>query len=265
MAEDRELTRRRFLELVAAAGAGALAAGCAPAAPKASAGASASGVPAARLMVKPAAPTGTIAAGISSLGLSAERDAFIYVPPGLDPGKEAPLLVLLHGAGGSAAWWKPETIAALADPAGIIIVAPSSAGATWDLRLDGYGPDVEIVDASMRFAFAHCRVDPARLALGGFSDGASYALSLGLENGDLFSALLAFSPGLCATDARRGTPRVYITHGTQDTVLPIDSSSRLIVPTLRKLGYDVTYREFDGGHTVDRALAVQGMRWFAGP
>lgn len=38
-------------------------------------------------------------------------------------------------------------------------------------------------------------VDTTRLGVGGFSDGASYALSLGLTNGDLFTHVIAFSPG----------------------------------------------------------------------
>jgi phospholipase/carboxylesterase len=38
------------------------------------------------------------------------------------------------------------------------------------------------------------------VALGGFSDGASYALSLDLTNGDLFASLIAFSPGFIQLD-----------------------------------------------------------------
>ena len=39
-------------------------------------------------------------------------------------------------------------------------------------------------------------IDPSRIAMAGFSDGASYSLSVGLANGDLFSAVFGFSPGL---------------------------------------------------------------------
>jgi predicted esterase len=35
----------------------------------------------------------------------------------------------------------------------------------------------------------------ATLAVSGFSDGASYALSIGPANGDLFTHVMAFSPG----------------------------------------------------------------------
>ena len=58
--------------------------------------------------------------------------------------------------------------------------------------------------------------------------GASYALSVGLTNGDLFSDILAFSPGFMAPAVRHGAPNIFISHGTQDTVLPIDRCSRRI-------------------------------------
>src|SRR3712207_7974813 len=50
----------------------------------------------------------------------------------------------------------------------------------------------------------------------GFSDGASYALSLGIPNGDLFTHLVAFSPGFAAPDGQRGHPRVFVGHGVDD-------------------------------------------------
>jgi predicted esterase len=39
----------------------------------------------------------------------------------------------------------------------------------------------------LSFVFDAYPVDPERIAVSGFSDGASYALSLGLINGTLFS------------------------------------------------------------------------------
>jgi len=84
-----------------------------------------------------------------------------------------------------------------------------------------------------------CNVDPKHLALGGFSDGASYALSLGMTNGDLFTALMAFSPGFSRPAANRGKPRIFVAHGRQDQILAIDATSRPIVRSLKKDGYDV--------------------------
>jgi predicted esterase len=35
------------------------------------------------------------------------------------------------------------------------------------------------------------------------------------------------------------------------------------VPALKRRGYDVTFREFDGGHEVPAGIAGEGMRWVA--
>ena len=101
-----------------------------------------------------------------------------------------------------------------------------------------------------------------RRAVVGFSDGASYALSLGPTNGDLFTRVIAFSPGFASPGARRGMPPVFVSHGTRDGVLPIERCSRRIVPRLEREGYEVCYREFDGPHTVPRSIAHEALGWF---
>lgn len=82
-----------------------------------------------------------------------------------------------------------------------------------------------------------------------------------MTNGDLFRAVLAFSPGFAAPAASVGRPRVFIAHGTDDRVLPIARTSRRIVPRLREAGYRVRYEEFDGGHTVPDAVARSAVTW----
>jgi predicted esterase len=101
------------------------------------------------------------------------------------------------------------------------------------------------------------------VTLGGLSDGATYALALGLVNGDLFTRLVAFSPGFLKQVDRNGRPRVFVSHGTGDTVFYIGTSSRAIVQQLRGEGYDVTYREFDGGHEVPDAIARDAFAWLS--
>jgi phospholipase/carboxylesterase len=105
-------------------------------------------------------------------------------------------------------------------------------------------------------------VQARTVAVAGFSDGASYALSLGLGNGDLFTHVIAFAPGFMAPEAQVGSPRLFVTHGVGDRILPIDVCSRRLVPRLERAGYDLLYREFDGGHVVPPVLASEAMRWF---
>ena len=186
----------------------------------------------------------------------------LYVPESYGPERPAPLVVVLHGAGGQArdalALLRP-----LADATGMVLLAPTSRQYTWDVIIRGYGPDVEALDGLLEEAFSHYALDPARLAVGGFSDGASYALSLGINNGDLFSHVLAFSPGFMAPSVRVGAPRFFVSHGTRDDVLPIDLCSRRILPQLERMGYGVTYREFEGGHTVPPEIALEATGWLA--
>ncbi len=130
------------------------------------------------------------------------------------------------------------------------------------MLVGSYGPDVRFLDRALEQAFGRLAVDEGRLAVGGFSDGASYALSLGLTNGDLFTHVIAFSPGFSAPAERRGEPPIFVSHGTRDEVLPIGRASRRIVPRLEREGYEVTYREFDGPHAVPEAVAREALGWF---
>jgi predicted esterase len=218
-----------------------------------------------RLAARPH-PPGTLAAsppGDHALRLDATRDALVHVPPDLDRARAAPLAVVLHGAGGSAAGALPMLRDA-ADAQGMLVVAPSSRRSTWDAIVGGLGPDVAQVDAALAWVFDRYPVDPSRIAIAGFSDGASYALVLGLANGDLFTHVLAFSPGFSAPPQRNGRPVLYVSHGTRDAVLPIDRCSRRIVPVLEREGYAVRYVEFDGPHVVPQEIAREALDLFLG-
>lgn len=199
--------------------------------------------------------------GLRPLNIVADRDVMLYVPARYQPGHPAPLIVMLHGAGGDATGGLAPLLW-LADEAGALLLAPAARHTTWDVIVTAFGADVGVLDRALARVFAEFAVDPGHLAVGGFSDGASYALSLGLTNGNLFSHILAFSPGFMSPGARRGQPRIYIAHGTADTVLPIDACSRRIVPRLRSEGYDVRYHEFAGPHIVLPDIAREGLDWF---
>ncbi|MFF1252713.1 alpha/beta hydrolase [Pseudarthrobacter sp. NPDC058329] len=198
--------------------------------------------------------------GQQGLGLETVRDTLLYVPSGLQTGQPAPLILLLHGAGGEAAGGL-LLLAAFAETRRIVLAAPSSRDSTWDGVRGPFGPDVQVINRAMERIFQQVFVDQNRIGVGGFSDGASYALALGLANGDLFSRVVAFSPGFVPTVPRSGKPRVFVSHGDTDAVLPIDRTSRRLVPALQAGGYDVTYREFPGPHTVPPAIAREAVDW----
>lgn len=219
----------------------------------------------ARLKSRPRANGKTTASGEHPLnfGAASGRDGFLHLPPRIPDGP-MPLLVLLHGASSSAEI-QFRRFGARPDEAGVAVLAIDSRGETWDAIRGDFGPDVGFMDRALDYAFRVVNVDPARITLGGFSDGATYALSLGLVNGDLFPRVVAFSPGFVIPHDWTGKPKVFISHGTADPILPIDQCSRRIVPELRQKGYDVNFREFDGGHMVPDAVVVEAMAWIAAP
>ncbi|MBD1909405.1 phospholipase [Leptolyngbya sp. FACHB-16] len=214
-----------------------------------------------RLQTRPAQPTEAGATGLHPLQLDGQRDGWIYVPPTYQNNQPAPLVLMLHGAGGDAEGGL-RIIRPLADNLTAIVLAVDSRRQTWDVIINQYGPDIAFIDQALAQTFSRYAIDPSRIAIAGFSDGASYALSVGITNGDLFTHILAFSPGFMAPAAQVGEPRVFISHGQHDTVLPIDRCSRRIVPQLQQSGYDVRYQEFDGPHTVPTAIAQESMTWF---
>jgi phospholipase/carboxylesterase len=175
------------------------------------------------------------------------------------------VLVFLHGASGNGRRHLRAVLAA-ADRYGVVLVAPDSRHpATWDLIAGGgFGPDVAFLDRVLAAVAddLDLDVDLDRLAIGGVSDGASYALALGLSNGDVFGSVLAFSPGFLVVPAPIGRPRVFVSHGTADPVLPIDACSRSFVPALQEAGYEVRFDEFDGGHTVPPPVSDAAVRWW---
>jgi predicted esterase len=147
----------------------------------------------------------------------------------------------------------------------MVLLAIDSRDATWDRITGSFAADVAFLDRALDHTFDRVAVDPDRMVLAGFSDGASYALSLGPSNGTLFRQLIAFSPGFARpTEGRVGKPRIFVSHGRRDPILPVTSSRVTIVPTFEADGYDVTYVEFDGGHEVPSDIGSQALDWFLG-
>jgi len=214
-----------------------------------------------RLTARPRNGVKTSATGEIKLGLDSERDAVLQIPKNAGQ-RPLPLFVMLHGATQSSDemfWYLGSTH----EEAGIAVLAPNSRDTTWDAIRGGFGADVAFLNRALEHVFARLPVDPARLAIGGFSDGASYALSLGIANGDLFPRIVACSPGFVLPTSPTGRPRMFVSHGLADQILPIDQCSRVIVPRLRAMGYEVTFREFEGRHEMPAAIVREGLQWMS--
>jgi phospholipase/carboxylesterase len=214
-----------------------------------------------RIVLAPHSPTSRIATGRAALGLGDGRDGFLFVPHDTSDRHGVPLLILLHGATQRAALF--ERLIPAADSAGVAILAPDSREMTWDAIRGEFGPDVAFLQRSINLAFDRARIDSCRVVIGGFSDGASYALSLGIRNARAFHGVVAFSPGFIIPAPEPERLPVFIRHGTRDQILPIDAASRRLASLLRESGFAVDYEEFEGPHTVRPADVHAALRWTA--
>jgi phospholipase/carboxylesterase len=237
------VTRRDLLRLLAAVPALRCASANEPAGPG-------------RLTARPHPHSEQGTPGAVLLNLATPRDGLLYVPRA----GRLPLILMLHGAGGMAL---PviQDYRARADEFGFMMLVPESRGKTWDVVHEGFGPDVKFINNALAWVFNRHDVDQQHLGVAGFSDGASYALSLGITNGDLFSHVMAFSPGFALPASQHGVPRMFISHGNLDPILPIENTKRM-VSRLQSAGYDVRFEEFAGPHRTPPDIAAKAFAWF---
>lgn len=219
-----------------------------------------------RLSFRPGeAPTAApLAPGRHGLAFPEGREAVLVVPEGLEPGAAVPLLVMFHGAGGDANRVLPHWVAH-ARARRFLLLAPQSMFPTWDIVIGGHGPDLQRLDGALSVVASHFRIDPTQLAFAGFSDGGSYALSLGLTNGDVASHVIGLSAGFMNAFTQFGTPRFFLAHGRSDSQLPMETSAHPHAKRLLDGGYDLTLQPFDGDHVIVPWVVARAVEFFLGP
>ena len=178
--------------------------------------------------------------------------SFAYRPADLT--HPAPLIVLLHGAGGDARLFL-DAFKRDADRRGVVLLSVQSSGRTWARRKPSdKETDVVNIETAMEALSSKTPVDRNRVTVMGFSDGASYALSIGMAYPKLFRTIVAFSPGYAFAPARLDTSqRIFIAHSRRDRVLPADNT-RQMVEALERAGFAPEMHWFNGGHEIDTDL-----------
>ncbi|MGU3494955.1 alpha/beta hydrolase [Xanthobacteraceae bacterium A53D] len=195
------------------------------------------------------------------LGLFAERDTLLVVPTGTDPQRPTPLVVLFHGGGGSAEKILPM-LEQHAEANGFLLLVPQSQFPTWDIVIAGNGPDRERLDQALAEVASRFTLDPTHICFAGHSDGGSYAMSLGLTNGQFVTHIIVSSAGFMSVHHQEGAPRVFISHGINDEQIPIDRSGRTHSNLLKQAGYDVNYVEYNGPHAYQPPVVALAVNFF---
>jgi phospholipase/carboxylesterase len=205
--------------------------------------------------------------------VTATQDFVHVFEPATRPG--APTLLLLHGTGADEHDLLPlgralSPGAALLSPRGRV----SENGMNrWFRRLREGVFDVDDVVARSAelagFVTAAARdygLDPDRIVVSGFSNGANTGAALLLLHPRLLSGAALFAAG-APLQGREPDPvdlsgvRVFLGSGAVDPVTTVDQA-RLLAAQLGDRGADVEAREHPGGHRLDPDVLAQARDWF---
>ena len=210
-----------------------------------------------------AAPASPATARTPAIVQHFSANAFAYVPATITG--PAPLIVILHGAGGDARFFLDQ-FKHDADRRGAILLSVQSSGRTWAQRKP---TDDEADVANIKTAISELTVkapiDRGRTTVMGFSDGASYALSIGMAYPCLFRTIVAFSPGYAFAPSDIDTQqRIFITHSRRDPILPA-ANVRDMIEGLESAGYSPEVHWFNGGHEIDPQLKNAALDFALAP
>lgn len=207
----------------------------------------------------------------------------VRLPADYDPARTYPLLVALHGSGGS-----PENFASLwrkQDGAPCIIAAPEgpypfpvrqggSSGRSWyllvkDRRIWELADPLAVRAMLATVAELKASYRVGAVYILGFSQGAALAYQAALGHPEVFSGLLAVAGVFPENSIRaddlergRGSLRIWIAHGSRDNLVhPRQSEAARAL--LEKAGFQVHFQAFKGGHVMTPGLFRQALDWIS--
>ena len=198
-----------------------------------------------------------------------EASAVLLTPSEIDPSRRYPLFTVLHGAGRQnemlvkACRGEPDRRQAF-------FLVPRSVDPTWDLIVGGERKDLGFLEFAYDLIYRRYPIAADRQVLIGYSDGASYALSLALSNPRLFEAALCWAAGFVVLDRDNVAeddpkPRVYLEYGTHDELFAFDRVALPMKETLEQAGYGVEFSVDEGGrHWPSGTFQAEALDWYFG-
>lgn len=227
-------------------------------------------------------PLGASTLSVEVPELGETRDMLLFVPLDYDAARPLPLVVVLHGAPGSAAAAPAAADAmrslwsVLAEREDVIVLAPIAAGSQGGWVPDRDQPAIACALAELARRYP---IDLDRRYLWGFSSGAHFGHALALGNAGRFGAYainagalyaLACSAAGTTFDCATTLPAVLRPLPVLLRVGRNDSLRGYVQGDHSRLqqagwadGSNLAYAEFFGGHSVSVADAEAAWAWFA--
>jgi phospholipase/carboxylesterase len=177
-----------------------------------------------------------------------------------------PLVVALHGGHGHGRdflWsWLRD-----ARSREVLLLSPTSQDRTWSIM--GQELDAEPLRHMIESVAERYPVDRERVLLTGMSDGGTYTMLCGLQEGMPFTHLApacgVLHLGLLGGGLERARDRpIYLIHGALDWMFPV-YTARMAQEALTAVGARLVYRELaDLSHTYPRDENSKILDWLTG-
>lgn len=202
----------------------------------------------------------------------------VLVPRNHEPGKLYPLVIALHGAGGTTQGFLPigQGLAAQGFVVGLVEGQyPArdgvNQGAIHFLSKPGPGrrPEEETLRLAEDYVLAavetlrkHYAIHPGRIFLMGFSQGAMLTYSVGLRHGNRFRGFIPIGGTvvgeLPAKAVKGGSWRVF--HSLSDAAVT-DAEHRKAMDVLGRFGIEAEVQRYEGGHVIPPAVVMDMAAW----
>ena len=203
-----------------------------------------------------------------------------WIAPGEGTDGPAPAVVVLHGRGADERDLLPIARELPGEYAVLSLRAPDSLGPgyTWyEFETEGndlhtsqpveadFRRSLDLVDDSLDVAASGYDLDPGRLALLGFSQGAIMSFSLLLDSPGRYAwcaglhGYLAASHADLEPDGMDDKP-VFVGAGTQDQIIPVERAEQA-AERFSALGADVTFETYRAGHGVAQRELSDLVAW----
>jgi polyhydroxybutyrate depolymerase len=165
-----------------------------------------------------------------------ERSYRIYVPVSITENEQVPLILVLHGAGGSGASMERTTgLSTIAEREGFIVAYPEADERFWNDHDDLEDPnssspdDVGYLRAVIEKITREYPVDPQRVFAAGLSNGGLMCHRLACEAPDLVAGVAGVASQLTVpTENRCSTTApvpILLINGTEDPIVRFDDTS----------------------------------------